>query len=70
MKLLRLDIPITNEFLEVLIELCKIRQQDLKRYVTQTLYNGVDLELTNPVDNGSDVCKNLKEIIHPDVTQK
>jgi hypothetical protein len=65
MKLLRLDIPLSTEFLEVLTELCKIRQWDLKRYVTQTLHNGVELDLTNPQDIGMDVCKNLKEIIHP-----
>jgi hypothetical protein len=65
MKLLRLDIPVSNEFLEVLTELCKIRQWDLKRYVTQTLHNGIELDLTSPQDIGMDVCKNLKEMIHP-----
>jgi hypothetical protein len=66
MKLLRVDIPLTNEFLLVVTELCKIKQWDLKRYVTQALYQGVELDLTSPQEIGMDVCKSLKEIIHPE----
>jgi hypothetical protein len=61
MKLIRLDIPIDNNFLEVLTELCKVKQWDLTRYIRQALYNAVDLDLTSP-----NVCRNLKEVIHSD----
>jgi hypothetical protein len=66
MKLLRLDIPMTIEFAVVLSEICKIKEWDLKRYVTQALHDGVELDLTSPTEIGLDVCKSLKEIIHPE----
>jgi hypothetical protein len=65
-KLLRLDIPLTNEFLEVVTELCKIKEWDLKRYVSEALHDAVELDLTSPTEIGLDVCKSLKEIIHPE----
>jgi hypothetical protein len=65
-QLLRLDIPLTNEFLIVLTELCKIKEWDLKRYVTKALYDAVELDLACPTEIGLDVCKSLKMIIHPE----
>jgi hypothetical protein len=65
MKLLRLDIPVSNEFLQVVTELCEIKEWDLKRYVTQAFHDRVELDLTSPQEIGMDVCKNLKEMIHP-----
>jgi hypothetical protein len=66
MKVIRLDIPIDNNFLEVLTELCKVKQWDLTRYIRQALYDAVDLDLTSSTEIGLDVCKSLKEIIHPE----
>ena len=55
MKLLRLDIPLTDEFLLVLTELCKIKEWDLKRYVTHALYDAVELDLTSPTEIGNSI---------------
>lgn len=66
MKMIRLDIPVGTNFLEVVTELSRIKQWDLSRYIRQALYNTVDLDLTNPTEIGLDVCKNLKEIINPE----
>ena len=65
MKLIRLDIPVTNQFLEVLNELCKTREKPMSLYISTALHEQVDLDLENPQDIGMDVCKNLKYIIHP-----
>ena len=65
MKLIRLDIPVTNQFLEVLQQLCKIREKSITLYIDKALHDQVDLDLENPQDIGMDVCKNLKYIIHP-----
>ena len=65
MKLIRLDIPVTIQFLEVLQELCKIREKSLTLYIDRALHERVELDLENPNDIGMDVCKNLKYIIHP-----
>ncbi len=66
MKLLRVDIPMTIEFALVLTELCKIKEHDYKRYVSEALHDAVELDLTSPTEIGLDVCKSLKEIIHPE----
>ena len=66
MKVIRVDIPIDNNFLEVVTELCKVKQWDLTRYIKQALYDAVDLDLTSPTEIGLDVCRNLKEVIHPE----
>ena len=64
-QVLRVGIPVSSEFLKVLTELARIRGHDLRRYVEETLHEGVNQDLENPTDIGMDVCKNLKAIIHP-----
>ena len=60
MKLIRLDIPIDNNFLEVLSELCKVKQWDLTRYIKQALYDAVNLDLTSPTEIGLDSMQESK----------
>ncbi len=64
-KILRVGMPVSGEFLDVLTQLAKIRRHDLRRYVEEALHARVNLDLETPTDIGMDVCKNLKEIIYP-----
>jgi hypothetical protein len=57
MKLIRPDIPVTNQFLEVLQEFCKIRDKPITLYIARALRDQVDLDLENPQDIGMDVCR-------------
>jgi hypothetical protein len=65
MKLVRVDVLVTDEFLEVLTELAKIKQSDLRRYIDQAVHTTVKNDLDTPSEIGLEVCRNLKEIIHP-----
>jgi len=64
MKILRVGMEITNERLQVLEEICKIREEDFREYVEKAVNDQMDNDLETPNDLGLDYCKQLKHILN------
>jgi RNA binding exosome subunit len=63
MKIIRVGLELTNERLQVLDEICKIRGEDFREYVEKALNDQMDNDLETPNDLGLDYCKHLKHIL-------
>jgi hypothetical protein len=63
MRILRVNISLTNERLQVLDEICKIRGDDYRDYVEKAVQDQMNLDLETPNDIGMDYCKHLKKIL-------
>jgi ribosomal protein S8 len=63
MKILRISLSLTNERLQVLNEICKVRGDDYRDYVEKAVQDQMDLDLETPNDLGLDYCKHLKKIL-------
>ena len=63
MKVLRVSIGLTNERVQVLEEICKIRGDDYRDYVEKAVQDQMNLDLETPNDLGLDYCKHLKKIL-------
>jgi hypothetical protein len=62
-KVLKVSIPLTNERVQVLEEIIKVRGDDYRDYVEKALNDQMDNDLETPNDLGLDYCKHLKKIL-------
>jgi hypothetical protein len=66
MKIVKVGIELSNQRMQVLEEICKIREDTLRLYIHKAVVNQIDLDLETPNDLGLDYCKHLKKILNPE----
>jgi uncharacterized protein (DUF302 family) len=63
MKILQVSMGLSNERVQVLEQICKIRGEFLREYVEKALCDKMEADLETPDDLGLDYCKHLKKIL-------
>jgi hypothetical protein len=63
MKIVKVGIELSNQRMQVLEEICKIRDDTLREYIHKAVVDQINLDLEIPNDLGLDYCKHLKKIL-------